>query len=500
MDGDGGMGSGGGMGSSGGGAMRRWADTAEQVRATRKTSEKVRLVAGYLRSLDEADLPTAAVFLGGRPFPEREQRTSGLGWVAIASVVEAVAGADDGALRTAYDRSSDLGTAVGELFAEAGHAPSADEAPLTLVEVAAGYEDLAATRGSEAKREVMAGLLRRADPLTARYLVAILGGELRIGLREGHLEAAIAAAFERDLAAVQWAGMLSGDIGRTALLARRDALESARLTLFHPLKSMLASPVADEAEALARMRPPVWVEDKYDGIRAQLHKEGRQVRLFSRDLNDVTGQFPEVVRAAEGLPWDGILDGEVLGWQDGAALPFLELQSRLGRKAPSVAIQERVPVIYVAFDVLAMGEAGASPVEPLLRLPLRERRVRLEALGLDRTPGFGLAALVDAADADGAGAHLRRGPGPRQRGSHAQGPRLHLRARPARLRLAQAQEGAHDARLRGRRRGGRSRPPPRRALGLHVRRPGRPTGRRRGRPRHHRQGLLRAFPTPRSPR
>ena len=394
------MDSDGGMGSDGGGAMRRWADTAEQVRATRKTSEKVAMVAGYLRSLDDDDLAIAAVFLGGRPFAEREQRTTGLGWVAIGTVVETVAGAGDGALRTAYDRSSDLGTAVGELFAEAGHEPPADEAQLTLAEVAAGYEDLAAARGSEAKREVMAGLLRRADPLTARYLVAILGGELRIGLREGHLEAAIAAAFERDLAAVQWAGMLSGDIGRTAVLARRDTLGSARLALFHPLKSMLASAVADEAAALARMSPPVWVEDKYDGIRAQLHKEGRQVRLFSRDLNDVTGQFPEVVRAAEELPWEGILDGEILGWQDGAALPFLELQSRLGRRAPSQAIQERVPVIYVAFDALALGEAGVSSVEPLLRLPLRERRVRLEALGLDRTPGFGLAALVDAADAD----------------------------------------------------------------------------------------------------
>ena len=213
--------------------------------------------------------------------------------------------------------------------------------------------------------------------------------------------------------------MLTGDLGRTAVLARHDALASARLTLFQPLTSMLASPVADEAEALRRMDPPIWVEDKYDGIRAQLHKEGRQVRLFSRDLNDLTGQFPEVVRAAQPLPWDGILDGEILGWKDGAALPFLELQSRLGRKAPSEAILARVPVIYVAFDALALagGERGAaagadvtaaadavgvdaSRVEPLLRLPLRERRARLEALGLDRTPGFGLAALTAAADAD----------------------------------------------------------------------------------------------------
>jgi DNA ligase-1 len=399
--------------------MLRWAQTAERVRATRKTSEKTALIAGYLRTLDDADLGTAVVFLGGRPFPEHQQRTTGLGWVALRAVVEEVAGAGADSLAAAYDRSSDLGTAVGELLAEAGHVPPADGTPLRLADVQAGYAAMARARSSDAKRDHMVALLRGCDPLTARYVVAILGGELRIGLRSGHVEAAIAAAFERDPADVRWAGMLTGDLGRTAVLARHDALASARLTLFQPLTSMLASPVADEAEALRRMDPPIWVEDKYDGIRAQLHKEGRQVRLFSRDLNDLTGQFPETVQAAQPLPWDGILDGEILGWKDGAALPFLELQSRLGRKAPSEAVLARVPVIYVAFDALALagGERGAaagadvtaaadavgvdaSRVEPLLRLPLRERRARLEALGLDRTPGFGLAALTAAADAD----------------------------------------------------------------------------------------------------
>jgi len=385
------------MGDQVTGSMRRWTETAEQVRATRKTSQKVALVADYLRSLDDEDISAAAVFLSGRPFPERDQRKVGLGWAAISTVAQQVAAAEEGALRAAYDRSSDLGTAVGELLAEVGH--EAVDPGLALGDVVAGFEALAKARGRDEKAAVFAELLRRSDPLTARYLSAILSGELRIGLREGHLEAGIAQAFGRDLADVQWAGMLSGDIGRTATLARHDALSSASLALFHPLKSMLASPVADEAEAMTRLTPPVWVEDKYDGIRAQLHKETATVRLFSRDLNDVTDQFPEVGRAAAGLSWDGILDGEILAWRDGAALPFLELQSRLGRKAPSDAIQSAVPVIFVAFDALALGSQDAA-IEPLLRLPLRERRRRLEGLGLERTPGFGLAALVDATGVD----------------------------------------------------------------------------------------------------
>ncbi len=385
------------MGETGSASMQRWAVTAERLRSTRKTSEKSAIVADYLRSLDPPDLATAAVFLSGRAFAEREQRKVGLGWAAISAVVEAVAGVGDGAMRQAYDRSSDVGTAVGELLAAAGHAP--DGPALMLSDVAAGYGLLAEARGRDAKAAVFGGLLRRADALSARYLTAILGGELRIGLREGHLEKGIAAAFERDLAAVQWAGMLTGDIGRTAVLARDDALDRARLSLFHPLKSMLAAPVVDEVEAFERLTPPVWVEDKYDGIRAQLHKRARQVRLYSRDLNEISGQFPEVIEAAADLPWDGILDGEILAWKDGLALPFLALQSRLGRKQPSPAIRAAVPVIYVGFDVLALAEDGLPP-EPLLQHSLRQRRGRLEALDLPHTPGFGLAALVDAADAN----------------------------------------------------------------------------------------------------
>jgi DNA ligase-1 len=383
------------------GSMLRWAQTAERIRATPRTSEKTAIVSEYLRSLEPDDLASAVVFLSGRAFPERDQRKAGLGWAAISAIVDEVAGNDPGALRRAYDRSSDVGTAVGEVLAAAGHA--AQQAPLLLTDVGRGYLALAEARGREAKAAVFGGLLARADPLSARYLTAILGGELRIGLREGHLEKAIAAAFGRDPSAVQWAGMLSGDIGQTAQLARDDALGSASLILFHPLKSMLASPVADEAEALARLSPPVWVEDKYDGIRAQLHKQGAEVRLYSRDLNELSGQFPEVVEAAAGLPWDGILDGEVLAWRDGLVLPFLALQSRLGRKRPSADILAEVPVIYVGFDVLALGEGG-SPPAPLLRQPLHERRRRLETLGLPQSPGFGLAALTEANDA----AHLER--------------------------------------------------------------------------------------------
>jgi DNA ligase 1 len=429
--------------------MRRWSELAERVASTTRTSEKTGLLADYLRTLDSDELPIAVVFLTGRPFPEADQRATGIGWATIANALGRVSGTDRSDLAAAYDRFSDISAAVGDVLARAGHAPDEAASP-SLVEVASTFAAIEAASGPARKAELLAGLLARSDPKTARGIVRVLSGELRIGLREGLVEAALAKAFERPLDAVKRAGMLTGDIGRTAELAKVGRLEGAELALFHPLKFMLASPAEDAAEILSRLGPTVWVEDKYDGIRCQLHRLGREVRLYSRDLHDISAQFPEVVAAAVDLPWDGILDGELLAWRDGTVLPFIALQSRLGRKDPPKALLEEVPAIYVAFDVLGLGQpalsmtstngtdrAGASPasgrradavggpdsdpgtVAPMLEVPLTERRHRLEGLGLPLAEEGGSFALshlttadsIDALEAVFAEARARRNEG-----------------------------------------------------------------------------------------
>ena len=404
--------------------MRRWSELAERVASTTRTSEKTGLLADYLRTLDADELPIAVVFLTGRPFPEADQRATGIGWATIANAVGQVSGTDRAALAAAYDRFSDISAAVGDVLANAGHAPDAAGSP-SLVDVAATFAAIESASGPTRKAELLAGLLARADPRTARGIVRVLSGELRIGLREGLVEAALAKAFDRPLDGVKRAGMLTGDIGQTAILAREDRLAQAALALFHPLKFMLASPAEDAAEILQRLGPTVWVEDKYDGIRCQLHREGTEVRLYSRDLHDISGQFPEVVAAARDLPWAGILDGEVLAWRDGTVLPFIALQSRLGRKDPSAKILAEVPVIYVAWDVLGLDEPGTDGadrdgvVAPTLELPLIERRRRLESLDLPMAAdggGFALSHLseagsIEALEAAFAEARARRNEG-----------------------------------------------------------------------------------------
>jgi len=383
--------------------MRRWSELAERVAATTRTSEKTALLADYLAGIAPDELPIAAVFLTGRPFAEADQRAAGLGWSAIATTVAELAGVPRTALGEAYDRSSDLGMAVADVLSAADHAPDPATSP-TLPEVAAAFAAIEAASGPAAKGTILRDLIGRSDPLTAKYIVKVLTGELRIGLREGLVEAAIARAYDRSLDAVKWAGMLTGDIGRLATLASEDRLDEASLAMFHPIKFMLASPAEDATEILTRLGPEVWVEDKYDGIRAQLHKQGRDVRLFSRDLHDVSGQFPEVVEGAVGLAWDGILDGELLAYRDGTVLPFQSLQARLGRKAPSEAIRTEIPVIFVAFDVLGIGSPGDDRIEALLREPLDDRRRRLDELDLpsaDEGGRFARSHLIRVDSVDG---------------------------------------------------------------------------------------------------
>lgn len=382
--------------------MRRLAETAAAVAATPRTSEKTRLLAGYLASLPPDDLLIACVFLTGRPFPSTDSRVVGVGWSAVSEAVERAAGAEPGAFGAAYNRSSDPGMAAAELLAagRAGGRTPDGPAP-TLQEVADAFAGIVAARRPAARTDLLASLLGRCDPLTGMYVVKVLSGELRIGLRDGLLEAAVARAFERPAAAVSRAAMLTGDLGQTAVLAREDRLSEAHPLFFRPLRPMLASPTRNADEIVARLGVPIWAEDKYDGIRAQLHKVGSDVRIYSRDLHDVSGQFPEVADAARALDWDGILDGELLAMRDGRILAFAQLQNRLGRKAPGASVLASVPAGYVAFDVLVLASAGREP-ESLLETPLRDRRRRLEGLALppDRFALATLCSVDSAADLD----------------------------------------------------------------------------------------------------
>src|SRR5256885_8122303 len=279
---------------------------ANAVGATTKKNEKERLLAEYLRTLDDASLERAVVFFSGSPFPRRDERVTGIGGAAISDAVSDVTGRSSDEVWAAWSNFGDAGDTIAVNF------PEDPSRTITLSELGEFYERIAATQGAIEKTNVLAELLRKVDAQGARYVVKILIGELRIGLQEGLVESAIAKAFGRSAGAVRRANMFTGDIGATALLAKSDALESVKMTLFHPFAFMLAQPEEDPSEILAALGAGAFADDKYDGIRAQIHREGNEVRIYSRTLDNVTHRFPEIAAASLQLDSSVILDGEIV--------------------------------------------------------------------------------------------------------------------------------------------------------------------------------------------
>jgi DNA ligase-1 len=364
------------------------ARTAAAVGATRSKNAKRDLLAAYLRDLPETDLAAATVFFAGRPLIDPTAKL-GIGWVQQGAALAAASGADADAIRAAYLRHSDFGDAAAELLT--ARPPDG----LSVGDVADAFAAIASASSADDRVARMTDLFRRADAEEARFIGRIASRETRIGLREGLLEEAVAAAFDAPLDDVRRAHMLTGEIGETARLARSGSLADARLHVGRPIRFMLASPVADAAEVMKRVGHEAWIEDKYDGIRAQLHVGAKgSAQLFSRDLNDVTRSFPEIAEAVGTLRDEAplVIDGELVPWREGSVLDFASLQTRLGRVRPSKALLAEVPVVLVAFDLLH--HRGVD----LLEVPLRERRAALEALGLpERTAERMLLSHLDTA-------------------------------------------------------------------------------------------------------
>src|SRR5215203_5424684 len=330
-------------------AFDRWASVANTVRGTTKRLQKLAALIDYLPSLHDEGLAIAARFFSGIVFPRHDARTTQVGGSILWTALATLTGLSDDSLAEAYGRYGDAGDMVGDVLAAQ---PASGQ---TLEWLEERFAALAHAAGSAARREIVRETLASLGANEARYFAKLLGGELRIGLKEAQVEEALARAFRHSLGEVRHANRLRGDIGEVALLARRGELASARLALFHPIGFMLAKPLATPEEIVEAMPSPFAVEDKYDGIRAQAHVDGDQVRLFSRTLDDITRGYPDVVQSLRGLGAGLVLDGELIALDPAdrrRARPFAALQTRLGRKTPTPAVLEATPVGFVAYDLL----------------------------------------------------------------------------------------------------------------------------------------------------
>lgn len=399
-----------------------FAQLCQGLSETTKKLAKRAAMAEYLRALPIPDAARAAQWLTGEPFSATDTRALNMGGASLQRVLKEITGADDKALHAAYLRHGDLGGAAFELL-QARPKPdnliTLEDADLVLDAIAgpAGKPQVTAV-----KQRVLHGLLSRATALETKYLLKLILGDMRIGVKQAQVEEAIGVAYERDLKQVRHAVMLIGDIREVLKMAAARSLTDARMRLFHPLGFMLASPVETVEEALERFQQEIaaeekgkggaaspeeaspseipaeeimglpaedalsraQMEDKYDGIRAQVHcgdpmQPGR-VAIFSRSRDDMTASFPEIAEAFSAISRPLILDGELLAWtmptedDPGRALPFSSLQPRIGRKKVTEEMRAAAPVVFMAFDLLYAGD------ELLLDQPLTARRAALAEL------------------------------------------------------------------------------------------------------------------------
>src|SRR5437868_10769362 len=334
-------------------------------------TQKAALLEGYFRQLDDEDLARSARYFAGQQFALSDARTTNVGGSILSEAMTSATGASPESLGARYARWGDAGDVAFELFVEA---KPENQPSLTLVETEGVLAQLSLTRGKKAKTQILIDALSRATALEAKYLVKLLSGDLRIGLREGLVEDAIARAFKQSLAEVSLANMLCGDIGEAAVRARAGALRDVEMRVFHPLKFMLATPASDLADIARTMPEEFFVEDKFDGIRGQAHVQGGHVAIYSRTLDEISTRFPELHAPLAALPTDAIIDGEIITARGEEILPFADLQKRLGRKTISEELLASMPVVFVAWDLLyATGRV-------LINDPLESRRAKLEEL------------------------------------------------------------------------------------------------------------------------
>ena len=438
--------------------------TLQQIRQTRGTSAKIRQCADYLQALRQAeDIRRAAQFIGEGAFPSNSGkrasvggRTSGL---AAASFCELDYDAVFKPTRTAVGSSSE---AIEKLMAAtpAGRSKRSPR-PVSLSGMQQHFEELRTASNREEKIARLCHVWSRLHPVEVKYMIRMMGqGSLRIGFESRSLVQSIAKAFGSDPEAVRYAHMVTGSIGETAVMAFEHRLDDARFRLFHPLSFMLASPI--DTDNPPDLRDYV-AEEKFDGMRCQLHVDGETVRLFSRDRNDITPSFPDVTRfftdlerkdverslnvaereaaereaeerkAAEqetllqetpmppplmpnspptSVPTSPpplsllppmVLDGELVVFKDERIQPFQMLQKRMGRKKPGARTLADYPVRFVAYDLLFFDG------RPLFHEPLTVRRALLEdtagKYGLMVSRQFELQTPAEGLGKGGAGSH-----------------------------------------------------------------------------------------------
>src|SRR5438309_3343904 len=356
----------------------------DKIEATTKRLEMTELLVRLLRLTPLEDLDKVVYLTQGRIHPDYMGIELGLAEKMVLRVLMHATGLDESKVNRMWKDQGDLGLVAEDAISGRRQKPL-ESTPLTVAKVYENLDAIARESGEgsqERKVRLLSDLLGTATPREAKYIVRMVVGKMRLGVADMTIVDALARTFatKTDRDRVERAYNVSSDLGEVArVIASKGlkGLESVHLKLFRPIRAMLAERLETLDEILSRLGKCA-LEYKYDGLRVQAHISPSKIQLFSRHLEDITGQFPEIVEGLRKLSVDRetIVEGEAVpvDANTGEFLPFQEVSRRHGRKTDVERMAKEFPVTLFTFDCLLRGEEDLTP------RPYSERRKALETV------------------------------------------------------------------------------------------------------------------------
>jgi len=357
----------------------------EKLKSTTKRLHHTYIISEFLKSIIIEDLGTTILLLEGRVFPRWDEREIGMASMMMLKAIGVASGESKERINSEWKKTGDLGTVSYNLIKKKKqHTLGSHE--LTLKKVLKNLRGLATIEGQgsvDKKISLVAELLTSAKPNEAKYIVRTILNDMRIGVGEGSIRDAIVWAFfgkelkvhynkeennidieDREkynqyIDALQRAYNITNDFAPVAEAAKKRGLKGLgeiTMSVGIPLKVMLALKVADIDEGFERCGKPAEFEFKYDGMRMQIHKNDNKIKIFTRRLENVTNQFPEVVESVKKYVKENkvILDSEGVGFnkKTGKYLPFQNISQRIKRKYDIEKMSQQFPVEVNVFDII----------------------------------------------------------------------------------------------------------------------------------------------------
>lgn len=352
-----------------------------KLESTSKILDMREILADFLKTVPSENLTDVVKLLRGRVFPLYSDKEIGIASSMMVKAIQKVSGHSESRIKDLWRETGDLGLTCAEaLKSKSQHTLFKKE--LTVEMVISNLRRVADMEGQgtvDKKLSLVSELISSSDEKSSIYLVRTILGQLRIGVGDGIIREAIAIAFDVDSELVERAYNLICDFGEVARIAKEKGnkgLESIQLEIGKPFKVMLAPKAEGISEGFDKVGKPAAIEYKYDGMRVQIHKQGDKVIIFTRRLDEVTDQFPEIVKAAkEAIKVDNcIIEGEAVGYIDGKPVPFQEISRRIKRKYDIEEMATKIPTVTNLFDCVFVD--GKS----IFKLSFVERREKLNGI------------------------------------------------------------------------------------------------------------------------